>query len=709
MRFIPLAWTAFLVAALVPGLLRALPFELPDEASPTSSSAVHELLEKLPLELTLEDGQVIGELTGRMPGKIQAPKFWGREDRFAWARLVAMPIPEIEAVVLADESRPTALMILVDGLGGKYTDKFLHDENFRRAFQAPDLPHLRKHFFEEGRVVDTSVSSTPTISTRNIAILSSGLAPGDAGEGNGHSNIPNFTYLDRATGEWFYFWGTDGFSLNSIFKQVGRTVFQVLDSRETFAFGAIFSEGADAYYSPYIGEVLRKLRRGFQERRALARLKVRATREVALGVERRRILERVGEWRRGADDPEHLEEVIRTEAYETLNARHEGLPDLVFWYNPWIDHESHLHGAYSKEVLRDVMPELDEHLGQLFSVYDDPGMPAAVRENLLTVLVSDHGHTVIARNFSIEEVFTRNGIDFDKLSVDEGAFPVWHVRQKRSLVGKDMVIGSTAGGSFVIDLFHAKAYAPVDDMGRFDPGKLVDPALWMVHPTVSDCRAYRLFDGRQVDLIQMLTQDLIGLTPRGEVENILDFIALRDDGHTREQPRIRLLSPDGDARVERRRGAGGRWVYRYEVLSGEDPLGLAGGGGPAAELIASGGWHTDEDWLAASASTPRPDAIHELAHLYDLETAGTINLFPRAGWSTSSTVPGRHAGELFEEKNSIQLYGGPVARGPSHLPVARGGSAPVTILHHLLGSEFDASRFDYPSLLPHLKQPSTTD
>jgi hypothetical protein len=106
------------------------------------------------------------------------------------------------------------------------------------------------------------------------------------------------------------------------------------------------------------------------------------------------------------------------------------------------------------------------------------------------------------------------------------------------------------------------------------------------------------------------------------------------------------------------------------------------------------------------------DAIHQFSHLYDTDRAGTVNVFPVRHVGMNSLVPGRHAGEMFEEKNGTQLYR---AVGLRHATIqtARSGSLPVTMYHWLVGDQAfntaaegerdpPARQFGYPSLLEKL-------
>jgi hypothetical protein len=84
--------------------------------------------------------------------------------------------------------------------------------------------------------------------------------------------------------------------------------------------------------------------------------------------------------------------------------------------------------------------------------------------------------------------------------------------------------------------------------------------------------------------------------------------------------------------------------------------------------------------------TDRPDAVAQLAHLYDSDRAGTINLFPRQGIGYNTRVPGRHAGEHFHEKNAfIGFWGKPVQRTSKQgrIRTAVIGALPATLYEYL--------------------------
>jgi hypothetical protein len=188
---------------------------------------------------------------------------------------------------------------------------------------------------------------------------------------------------------------------------------------------------------------------------------------------------------------------------------------------------------------------------------------------------------------------------------------------------------------------------------------------------------------------------------------------------------VRVITPDrGDARISRLRTSEGT-RYRYEVLGDQDPLDLTGsvrdyliapGGVSVAEVraglescIGRADGCREGEWQELLSTTLRPDAIHQYSQIYDSPRAGTINVFPLRHVGMNSSVPGRHAGESFGEKNGVQVYWG-AGLERSRIQTARNGSVPVTLYHWLMGGDRlrapdpdtgvpPAEQFAFPSLI----------
>jgi hypothetical protein len=99
-------------------------------------------------------------------------------------------------------------------------------------------------------------------------------------------------------------------------------------------------------------------------------------------------------------------------------------------------------------------------------------------------------------------------------------------------------------------------------------------------------------------------------------------------------------------------------------------------------------WCDEPQWRELASATDRPDAVVQLAHLYDSERAGSVNLFPREGYGYNTSVPGRHAGESFHEKDAfVGVWGTPLAglAAGTRLGPTVNGSVPMAIYEYLTG------------------------
>jgi hypothetical protein len=596
-------------------------------------------------------------------------------------------------------------------------------ENFKRAVFSPDADAV---------VVNVATVDTPTISVRNLPIIYSGHAvAGPFGTG-----IPNFSYLDRRSGRGWYFWGSDVLDFRRIFanreQEVphskkrpdchgARTLFQRLWRYNTVSAMPTVDTGALEKISAEVGTAIGEVQRNFIEKAIVLRLKRRAAMEDDLNQRRRWLIEH-----RNVNDS-FLGELIyspfelktfREHARYLAEHEDEGLPDYLLWYNPWPDHFAHGKGPYSDAIVgrKGEYDRLDWYFGQVVDVY----RPYLGRT--LFGVVSDHGLIYTPRVVSTEKLLfgaMRNeGIDIkvQKLTHDEGGLPAIHGRDRlRPTRPFDAVVGSTAGGSYIIDLFEVE-------------GIKGNEQAWLRHPDYHQLREHRLLSGHAIDFIGHLQRHL---------HEVMDLALVREYGPAPgdEWPAdvesvVRIVTPDrGEARIVRLRTGdktpAKRFRYRYEVLGERDPLAVVESlreeliphDGPKLQEIEprlqaclqDKNGCSDEQWREVLSYTSRPDFIYQYSHLYDCDRAGTVNVFPLGHVGLNSGVPGRHAGESFGEKNGTQLYFGAGLKRAT-IQTARNGSLPVTVYHWLVGDtafhasepQFGASpeeQFGYATLL----------
>jgi hypothetical protein len=589
----------------------------------------------------------------------------------------------------------------------------LGDEVQQLVDEAPDRPGYLRNFkrtcFDPAApcvIVHVATVDTPSISIRNLPIIQTGHGPaGPHGTG-----IPNFSYLDRATGLGWYFWGSDVLFMPEIFanreeripggrRRVGggaRTLFERLWRYNTVSYMATLDEGALEKISAEVGLVAGELQRNFTEKVMVLRLRRRAAMERELDRRRRWLADHrrlsgsflgslLFDARALATFREHAEFLARHED--------EGLPDYLLWYNPWPDHFAHGSGPYADEILgfAGEYDRLDFYLGKIIRIYEE----SAYADRTLFGVVSDHGLIYTPRLVSTDELLFRGmeadglRVRYQKLTHDEGGLPALRDRGRvRPSRPYDAVVGSTAGGSYIIDLF--------------DPAGLAgDEAAWRRHPGYHQLTRHTLLSGQPVDWIAQL---------RDRLRDSMDLALVREYGPepgSSWPPEVasvvRVVTADrGDVRVIRLLADGREPRYRYEVLDESDPLDLVGavrdyliapGGPPVEEARASLEACIDAprgcpegEWRRLLSYTLRPDVVHQFSRIYDSDRAGTVNVFPLRHVGMNSSVPGRHAGEAFGEKNGTQIYwGAGLAR--ARLQTARNGSLPVTLYHWLVGDE----------------------
>ena len=603
-------------------------------------------------------------------------------------------------------------------------------ENFKRYFFSPKAPAV---------TVNAATVDTPSISVRNLPIIKTGHGvAGPFGTG-----IPNFSYLDRRSGRGWYFWGSDVLHMRRIVGNRedeiphgknrpegpgARTLFERLWRYNTVSSMATVDAAALERIAAEVGMAVGEVKRNYVEKVLLLRFRRRARMERELNERRRRLHANrslsysfLGSLFYDSIDLKTFHDDAR------FLAEHEdeGLPDYLLWYNPWPDHFAHAEGPYSDPIVgfEGEYDRLDFYLGKLIEVYESVETVDA-RENYadrtLFGLVSDHGLVYTPRLVSTDrlllDAMRAEGIriSYQKLTHDEGGLPAIHGRRDvKPTRPFDAVVGSTAGGSYIIDLFDIK-------------GLQGDDVAWQQHPGYHALRTHRLLSGRTIDWIDQIKRRL---------RDTMDLALIREYGpgankrwSAEIESVVRIITPDrGDARIYRirkRDDRGGETVrYRYELLEGRDPLDLAAGvreylipqdGRSAKEVrvairecIEATNGCEDDRWQELLSTTLRPDVVYQFSHLYDSNRAGTINIFPLRHVGMNSEVNGRHAGQAFGEKNGTQLYFGAGLKRAT-IQTARNGSLPVTLYHWLVGdkrfysSEGEASpaeQFGYRSLM----------
>jgi hypothetical protein len=566
-------------------------------------------------------------------------------------------------------------------------------------------------------VVVAGLATTPTISVRNLPIAWTGAPVA----GPGGTGIPNFHFVDRhyardgeVTGRPYYFFGNDALRLGPLTRAAGmRSLFDRLPHRSSFACAVQYDDAAHYSIDALLNLALGETERDFAELLCVTELRERAKNEVRLHELRSELLERrdvlaaeLPFWRVLSKVAQRDQRILAERVLEKIAALEQRtLPELLVYYNPWPDHFAHFKGPFSDEIIAPSgeLNRLDYWLARVHEAYREAG----VGPRTLFGLTGDHGLTPVFHLLNPEvavfDALREGGTDLRvvKISSDEGEGPKLNSPfDPPSMKGWDAVVASTAGGNYMLDFF-------IDQESRFGQ-----------QPLYSDLVALRPIGSPEepIDIIAEILSRLSGS---------LDYLVVRERASSPDAAYVRVIgmrqSERADGWVERR---GDRIFYRYEGadlldtarLSHYETLTSADRAThrslrrrclEEARVEEPEAWCGEAEWRLLTSYTTRPDSVVQLAHLYDIDRAGSVNLFPREGIGYNSEVPGRHAGELFHEKDAfVGFFGSPVTRGAreGRLRTAVNGSVPFAIYEYLTDTRPVPGRdgWGHPSLAEDL-------
>ena len=618
-------------------------------------------------------------------------------------------LQQIEADELKWKSEILALKMPVTEIPAT-SNSFLHG-----AIKNPELlndprylPNFRKIYNTDyGFVSSQGISTTPTISVRNLPIVKTGADV----SGRGGTGIPNFHFVDRGENRAYYFFGNDALLLEEMAKKRGlKTMPQRMARLNSLNCNAQYDEGTRKSMDALMNLIIGEKSRDFGELLCFAELSKRAENEKKLRSMRDTILDNI----KGGRDVKWFSTQARTSQLlsELGELTEEGMPEYLLMYIPWPDHFAHFKGPFSDEIISPTgeLNRLDYWLGQFGSAYKLAGIDS----NTLWSMAGDHGLTPVYFHLSpdklVFEQLKKEGVDLvvTKISSDEGGPPmITHPYRPPSMKGKDVVIASTAGGNYMIDLFLSQK-----------------DSEWAVQPTFDELRHWRTLRGREVDIVEEI---------RVRLGETLDYMAIRHS-HAREGTSTNsavaiYTTRNGQPVKELLYRNQSRYFYaisdsdllglrshpKYRMLNTEDSVrkrSLISNCLDRAQLDSPDGWCNRREWMELTAMTDRPDSVVQLAHLYDEDRAGTINLFPRDGFGYNTIVPGRHAGEHFHEKDAfVGIWGEPLARRFKDLssfrriPIVNGSLAP-TIYEYLTGRipVVGSDGWGFPSILEVIRR-----
>ncbi len=582
----------------------------------------------------------------------------------------------------------------------------LAEQTYKDPHYLPFFKRLYGEYYDS--IARVGVSSTPTISVRNLPIIKTGAkVSGDHGTG-----IPNFHFVDRQEDRAYYFFGNDALQLDRLMQaNKVKTMFDRLVHLKTLNCNAQYDWNAHTSYDSLVNLGAGEAKRDFGEKRCVRELSERAMVEVELTAMRSELMANIRDYQALPfwDFYTKLSRKWKIEQditdYASLDGQ--GMPDYTLIYNPWPDHFAHFVGPFSDEIIMPTgeLNRLDYWIRQVESTYKQAG----VYDRTLWGMAGDHGlapvyYTLNPEKSIFEPMEQQLGypLVIKKISSDEGEGPkMTNALNYPTNKGIDVVVASTAGGNFMLDLFNSEKG-------------------WAAQPTYMELTQWTPIhadNGQSVDLVAQTLHHL---------GDTLDYMVIREQRCSEQSCQVRLIANRDGSRLD-------EWVekqgdkYYYQAQVGSTPMLEVTTFNPylpqpseeerarylqlrqhcleQADRSDVNTWCSAEQWKELTRFTPRPDSVVQLAELYIEQRAGTINLFPRAGIGYNTKVPGRHAGESYFEKDAfIGFWGSPIDKPDMALSSEANGSLAPTLYEYLTGEPVTEGKegWGYPSLLSKL-------
>ena len=573
------------------------------------------------------------------------------------------------------------------------------------------LPFFKKLYSEhKTNISRVGVSSTPTISVRNLPIIKTGARV----SGEGGTGVPNFHFVDRDIDRAYYFFGNDALQLDVLMADNKvQTMFDRLNYLKTLNCNAQYDWNAHTTYDGLVNLGFGESLRDYGEKRCLKELEQRADVELTLTEMRQALIEDIQTYERisGFDLFTKLAKKAQVEQaisqYAELDGQ--GMPDYTLIYNPWPDHFAHFTGPFSDEILMPTgeLNRLDYWLTQVENTYKAAG----VYSQTLWGMAGDHGLTPVFYALNPEKQVLealQQELDYpivvEKISSDEGEGPkITNALDYPSLKAVDVVVASTAGGNFMMDFFNSQQ------------GWKVQP----VYQELTDWAPLAAPIGTSIDIIDQIAKRL---------PESLDYMVVREDTCNADSCSVRVIGNRDKQRLDEIITRKGGKLFYESLEAGQRPkllntqqlnpylpqptdsefavysrlvdkcLNRAVKSQPAT-------WCSANEWTQLTRFTPRPDSVNQLANIYLEDRAGSVNLFPKEGIGYNTKVPGRHAGEDYLEKDAfIGFWGEPIGENSTPLIIEANGSLAPTLFQYLTGEQVVAGEdgWGFPSLIDKL-------
>jgi hypothetical protein len=315
------------------------------------------------------------------------------------------------------------------------------------------------------------------------------------------------------------------------------------------------------------------------------------------------------------------------------------IPSAVLYYEWATDHFGHENGPWSDDVY-DSLVEADTQFGRLVRVYQEAG----IYEQTYFFLLSDHGQIPTRPEYvPIDRMFAEQGFKTrfisHELIAKTGLSGLLRFRQlflgSGTLEGYNCALGTAGGGSVA---------------AFFSKNGGTDAESWKEQVYLEDLFSYPVGENKRVNVARFINS----------IEGMNLFFVRESDFLEGQPHATRIVSPNGSSRVSARFDGEKLVAVKYEVVEGNDPLDYMRDS--ALAKFAAEGYHTELEWLRATAETKYPDAPVQIAHIMETPRAGTVIMVPHDHRSFNARTWSKHGGMSSGEMLTTFALSGPCVK-----------------------------------------------
>lgn len=529
------------------------------------------------------------------------------------------------------------IMFIIDGLSPKLFEEMIHDG---------ELPNIKEHIYDKGLIGKNFITVFPSITLTAVSSIMTGVYPAK-------HKIPAFQWFDRSNFASRSYIGIKVINFEDDLRKNAKPIFDYLPDGECASYGLIIgSKGG--------------INRGL-----------------------------VSSYLNPLDKFDINLDLFYTDILTTLGLKN-GVPRYTVFYDWAAILRSYEHGFDSPQAKKTIRYS-DKRLGKLIKEYKRRG----ILDKTYLIVMSDHGLLPSTQNFYADDMLRDKGFSKRRISYNLGdpyvpfsfnpkeTYPLipFSIERVDSLFGipiyfsgYHIIFSSNSGGVALMYLAKNGGYGEDGKWSRDN---------WKAEVLYKDLSHYYIGPEKGYFDLENFFKQIEGI----------DFFIARDNVYIAgEEFRVRVVSKNGMSMITSKGANAKSKVYKYEVLSGEDPLSYKYHS--ETRKLMDGNFHSGDDWFSASCNYEYPDACVQLSQILETPISGSVIISLKGTWAVNSSVNVKHGAALGDEMRSTFCISGPgISKGT--IDHSRTVDVAPSVLY-LLEKDFNPADFD-GKVMPELK------